>query len=72
METTVGRIRRRLEMTQAQLAGAIGVTPSAIAHMERGRRQPTVPQAWRILMLCRERRIACSLEALLPNPYTED
>jgi transcriptional regulator with XRE-family HTH domain len=40
--------RERAGKTQAQLAEAMGVTPAAVAHWERGRRVPSIAVLQRI------------------------
>lgn len=48
------RIRRAAELTQADIARAVGVQPAAVSHWETGLRRPLGPAAVRYALTLRE------------------
>lgn len=60
--------RKRLNITQRAMADALGVSRSAISMYETGQRAPEMPQAWKLLDLCRAHRVRMTLEDVYPRP----
>lgn len=65
--TLLQQARRRAALTQAELAGRVGTTQSAIARWERGATHPTVERLQSLVDAC-----GLELELGLLEPSTDD
>jgi putative transcriptional regulator len=60
------KLRTSMGITQSQFAKNLGVSQSAITHIETGKRGPSPALARRIVRLAKTYQIPCSLEDLYP------
>ncbi|WP_278439530.1 helix-turn-helix transcriptional regulator [Pseudomonas oryzihabitans] len=58
--------RKRVGLTQAELAASVGVTQGAIAHYENGRREPGLDECRRILKALNRKGAKTTLDKLFP------
>ncbi|SEJ63506.1 putative transcriptional regulator [Azotobacter beijerinckii] len=65
-------IRTAARITQQQLAAKLGITQAAIGHYEKGRRQPKLTEARRLVAALNELGAACTLEEVFPPEAEED
>jgi transcriptional regulator with XRE-family HTH domain len=65
--TLIQQARRRAGMTQAELAGRVGTTQSAVARWERGAVRPTVERLESLVEAC-----GLELELGLVGPATDE
>lgn len=59
-------IRKRVGITQAQLAERVGMTQAAIGHYETGRRRPGLEECRRIVASLNELGASCTLDDVFP------
>jgi len=60
-------IRKRVGITQAQLAERVGMTQAAIGHYETGRRRPGLEECRRIVTALNELGASCTLDDVFPS-----
>ncbi len=65
--TTIRHFRKRKGLTQAELATALGVTPSAVTMWENGDREPNIAT---IRKLCEV--LGCTADELIAEPMDSD
>lgn len=59
-------IRKRVGITQTQLADRVGLTQAAIGHYETGRRKPGLDECRRIVSALNALGADCSLDDVFP------
>lgn len=64
--SNIKSIRERLRMTQAALAGEVGVTQGAIAHYENDRRKPGLDECRSIVAAFNRKGAAVTLDEVFP------
>ena len=62
------RIRKRLALSQAAFAEAVGVTQSNVSHIEQGRQEVTPALARRVIAAARERGVEVSFDDIYGEP----
>lgn len=64
-------IRTAAKITQQQLAEELGLTQAAIGHYEKGRRQPKLAEARRLVAALNKLGAECTLEGVFPPEQEE-
>ncbi|MNR47398.1 helix-turn-helix protein [compost metagenome] len=59
-------IRTAAKITQQELAEKLGLTQAAIGHYEKGRRQPKLAEARRLVAALNKLGAECTLEEVFP------
>ncbi|QPB42197.1 helix-turn-helix transcriptional regulator [Rodentibacter haemolyticus] len=62
----ISEFRKKINLTQQELAKEINITQGAIAHYETGRREPPINIAQRIISVMKNHGIDCTLDELFP------
>jgi putative transcriptional regulator len=57
MKTKITEFRKKLEMTQEELADKVKVTRQTIISLEQGRYNPSLELAWKITKALKEKKI---------------
>lgn len=65
-------IRTAAQITQQQLAEKLSLTQAAIGHYEKGRRQPKLAEARRLVTVLNELGAECTLDEVFPPEGEED
>lgn len=60
--------RKKVGVTQTQLAERVGLTQAAIGHYETGRRMPGLNECRRIVAALNELGAECNLAGVFPEP----
>ena len=57
MKTKISEFRKKLEMTQEELAEAVEVTRQTIISLEQGRYNPSLELAWKITKALKKKKV---------------
>ena len=71
-EQPIRKARKKLGMTQAQLAPELEVTRATLSRYETGVIDVPVSIAWKVVHLMRDRKMRASLATLYPDPRSKE
>jgi len=57
MKTKIKELRKKIGLTQEDLAKAVGVTRQTIISLEAGKYNPSLELAWRIMKVLKKKKI---------------
>ena len=57
MKTKISEFRKKLEMTQEELADAVEVTRQTIISLEQGKYNPSLELAWKITKALKKKKV---------------